>query len=264
MADISKEQPSKAVRILLEFGKSGHCIPGVLNHALRGFAQLFQLDAPWVAEKLVPLMRWGEKPETPGLWQGYLWAPRLWPDLLASTKEVLLSALANSAQVGEQAGRNLRRLFAFACLEMPDGFSDVEIQTTLRSFTPSELSSVASALKNHLENAGDGANKRWAKRVWPFIENNWPLDDGHKSPTITNTFAEMTLKVGDEFSNAVAAVTPYLTRVNERDMLPYYFKKNYQNLIEDYPEAVLQLLHLTAPEQDHVVHGMREILDKLA
>lgn len=226
-------------------------------------SQLFQLEATWVTETLIPLMQWGAKPETPGLWQGYLWGARLWPDLLLALKAALLSALEQSSAVGDQSGRNLRRLFAFACIEMPRGFSDDEIQSALRTFSSDELSSVARALDNHLQNAGDTAGDQWQKRVKPFIENHWPLDEGHKSATVTNSFAGMALKTGEMFPDAVRTLTPYLARVNEGDMLPYYFKKDYAQHIQDFPETVLELLFRTAPEQRHAIYGLREVLDQI-
>src|SRR5262245_54677354 len=62
--------------------------------------QLFQLDQHWAVAKLIPLMHMGSKEETPGLWQGYLWAPRLWPDLLMAIKRPFLDVLAHSSVLG--------------------------------------------------------------------------------------------------------------------------------------------------------------------
>lgn len=69
--------------------------------------QLFQLDRDCAVTKLIPLMHIGSKAETPGLWQGYLWAPRLWPDLLMAIKRPFLDALAHSSTLGGEHGRQL-------------------------------------------------------------------------------------------------------------------------------------------------------------
>jgi len=225
--------------------------------------QLFKLDPTWASERFIPLMQWGAKDETPGLWQGYLWAPRLGADFLACFKDVLLSALRHSSDIGGTSGRNLRRLFTFACIETPDGFSNEEIQMVLRDFSADELSNVAHAFSSHLQNSGDAANDQWSKRIKPFFLKHWPVDEDHKSEKTTNALADMSLKAGNEFEDVVETIKPHLIRVNQHGRLPYHFKTENSPHVQDYPDTVLELLFRTVSSEVHETYGLRKVLDQL-
>lgn len=226
-------------------------------------AQLFQLDPYWVVAQLIPLMHIGSKEETPGLWQGYLWAPRLWPDLLMAIKRPFLDALAHSSTLGDAHGRNLRRLFTFACLEISHGFSDAEVQSSLRALSADELADVVRVLGNHLKNAADRAEEQWTRRVRPFIDRYWPQDNAHKSPTVSAAFSDLVLKTGKEFPNAVAATKTFLTSIRDHHMLLYKLREDCAHLVEAFPDAVLELLDLTTSQTSGSHYGLREVLDRL-
>jgi hypothetical protein len=70
-------------------------------------------------------------------------------------KRSFLDALVNSSSLRDEYGRNLRRLFTFACLEIPYGFIDAEVQSSLRALAADELAEVVRALGNYLEHAAD-------------------------------------------------------------------------------------------------------------
>lgn len=225
--------------------------------------QLFQLDQNWVVEKLIPLMHVGSKAETPGLWQGYLWAPRLWPDLLMAIKRPFLDALAHSSTLGGEHGRQLRRLFTFACLEIPHGFDDAEVRSSLRALSADELADIVWALGNHLEHAADRAEEQWTKRVGPFIDRFWPQDNAHKSPAVSAAFSQLVLKTGEAFPDAVAATKKFLMASRDYDMFPYELREERAHLIEAFPDAVLEVLYLTISNAGGSHYGLREVLNHL-
>jgi hypothetical protein len=225
--------------------------------------QLFQLDQRWAAAKLIPLMHIGSKEETPGLWQGYLWAPRLWPDLLMAIKGPLLEALAHSSTLGGEYGSQLRRLFTFACLEVPHGFSDAEVQSSLRALSCDELTDVVWVLGAHLEQAADRAEEQWTKRVRPFIDRCWPRDMKHRSPAVSAAFADLVLKTGNAFPSAVAATDNFLIAMRDSTILLYQLREAHSDLVEAFPDAVLKLLHLTTSQENGSHYGLREVLARL-
>jgi hypothetical protein len=226
--------------------------------------QLFQLDQRWVVAKLIPLMHVGAKEETPGLWQGYLWAPRLWPDLLMAIKEPFVDLLAQSSTLGGEYGSQLRRLFTVSCLEIPHGFSDAEVQSSLRALSADELADVVWALGAHLDHAADRAEEQWTRRVRPFIDRYWPQDCAHRSPALSVAFSELVLKTGNEFLSAVAATKNFLTPMRDSHVLLYRLGEDCSHLVKAFPDAVLELLYLTAPQADGVHYGLREVLDCLS
>jgi hypothetical protein len=223
--------------------------------------QLFQLDQHWTVTKLIPLMHFGSKEETPGLWQGYLWAPRLCPDLLMALKRPLLGALAHSSALGREHGRMLRRLFTSACLEIPHGFDDAEVRSSLRALSADELANVVWVLGDHLKHAAERAKEQWVGRVYPFIDRYWPQDNEHKSPAVSVAFANLVLKTGNAFPNAVSATKKFLTPVPDNHTLLYRLREDCSHLVEEFPDTVLDLLYLTASQAGG--YGLREVLDRL-
>jgi hypothetical protein len=140
-------------------------------------------------------------------------APRLWPDLLMAIKGPSLDMLAQSSTLGSEYGTQLRLLFTFACLEMPHGFSDAEVRSSLGALSADELADVVWALGAHLEHAADRAEEQWARRVCPFINRYWPQDNAHRSPAVSAAFSDLVLKTGNEFPSAVAATNNFLRRM---------------------------------------------------
>jgi len=224
---------------------------------------LFQLDRNWAVTKLIPLMHIGSKEETPGLWQGYLWAPRLWPDLLMAIKRPLLDALAHSSLLGGEHGRELRRLFTFACLEIPHGFDDAEVQSSLRALAADELADVVWALGDHLEYGADRAEEQWRRRVCPLIDRHWPQDNAHRSSAVSAAFSELLLKTGQEFPSAVAGIKKFLMPISDHPRLPYKLRQDSLHLIEAFPDDVLEVLSLTMSNAGGSPYGLREVLDLL-
>jgi len=205
----------------------------------------------------------GSREETPGLWQGYLWAPRLWPDLLLAIKGPFLEALAHSSTLGGEHGHQLRRLFTFACLEILQAFSEAEVRSSLRVLSADELTDIVWALGNHLEHTVDRAEEQWARRVRPFIDRYWPHDHAHKSAAVSAAFADLVLKTGNAFPSAVAATKKFLIPVGDSDMLPYKLGEDSAHFVAAFPEAVLELLDLTTSNAGGSHYGLREVLERL-
>jgi hypothetical protein len=150
------------------------------------------------------------------------------------------------------------------CLEMPHGFSDAEVRSSLRALLADELADVVWALGTHLDHAADRAEEQWTRRVRPFIDRYWPQDKDHKSPALSAAFAELALKMGNEFPGAVAATKNFLTTMRDSHVLLYRLGEDCSHLVKAFPDAMLDLLDLTAPQADGANYGLREVLDCLS
>jgi hypothetical protein len=150
------------------------------------------------------------------------------------------------------------------CLEMPHGFSDAEVRSSLRALLADELADVVWALGAHLDHAADRAEEQWTRRVRPFIDRYWPQDYAHRSPALSAAFSELVLKTGNEFLSAVAATKNFLTPMRDSHVLLYRLGEDCSHLVKAFPDAVLELLYLTAPQADGAHYGLREVLDCLS
>ena len=146
---------------------------------------------------------------------------------------------------------------------MPNSFSDAEVQSSLRALSPDELSDVVWALGAHLDHAADRAEEQWTRRVRPFIDRYWPQDYAHKSPALSATFAELALKTGDEFPSAVASTKNFLMAMRDSNILLYRLGEKCSHFVKTFPDAVLDLLYLTALQADGAHYGLRKVLDCL-
>jgi len=146
---------------------------------------------------------------------------------------------------------------------MPHGFSDAEVRSSLRAFSVDELAAVVRALGAHLDHAADRAEEQWTRRVRPFIDRYWPQDNAHKSPALSAAFAELVLKAGNEFPSAVAAIKNFLMAMRDSGGLLYRLGEECSHLVKAFPDAVLDLLYLTAPQADGAHYGLRKVLDSL-
>src|SRR5262249_30214297 len=151
----------------------------------------------------------------------------------------------------------------FAYLEIPHGFNDAEVLSSLRALSADELADIVRALGNHLEHATDRAEEQWTRRVHPFIDRYWPQDNAHKSPTVSAAFSDLMLKTGKEFPSAVAATKKFLTPIRDHHMLLYKLRQDCAHLVEAFPDTVLELLYLMTAQTSGSHYGLREVLDRL-
>ena len=88
-------------------------------------------------------------------------------------------------------------------------------------------------------------------------------DNAHKSPAVSAAFSDLALKTGNAFPYAVAATQKFLMANRDYNMFPYKLRGDHAHLVEAFPDAVLELLYLTAPQTGSSHYGLQEILDRM-
>ncbi len=84
---------------------------------------LFRVDQCWTEEHLLPLFDWRiNSSEAKGVWEGFLWAPRLYKPLLVALKPQFLETANHYAEL-DKCGSQLARFLTYVALERVDGYT---------------------------------------------------------------------------------------------------------------------------------------------
>jgi hypothetical protein len=145
---------------------------------------LHGLDRDWAKDTLISRMilpRQKPTNEARALWQGYLWAPQLNPELLKDLKPALLQALTSNLEF--RGDDNLFRLFADLLLKAPEKLSSEERQRVFRDMPVDGLVACAHYWRQVLQGAPEGAVKTWKEKIGPLIKSYWPVTNAKVTPT---------------------------------------------------------------------------------
>jgi hypothetical protein len=211
---------------------------------------LFAIDQKWTKTNLLPYFKWNENIEATAMWHGYLWSPRISPDLLAIIKTDMLKALLNKEQLGD-ASDQICQLFAITCLEFPETFRTNEMREALKSVDENARSEISEVIYRRLEEAGKKREIFWNNRIKPWIVSVWPKDRAMLEDSSTRGLALTATAAGDEFEDAVKTICNYLKRIERFSFVVHNLESQIiegKSLTEKYPNAALMLLDKIIPD----------------
>lgn len=228
---------------------------------------LFAIDQEWCRSNLLQYFDWEKSREARQVWEGYLWTPRINPDLLAAIKKDMLRALAQKDQLGDHA-RQLCQLFMISSLEFPDGFTHKEIREAVRNTDSKGRAELADTLRRRVAEAGKESASFWANRAEPWIDSLWPKDRALMDTSTSKAFALASIAAGNAFERAVKTILKYVVRVNDPSLVVHQLesaKINEEPIAIVYPKSVLQLLDsIIADDAKWPSQEWRAVLDQIA
>ncbi|HEY2918093.1 MAG TPA: hypothetical protein VGK77_03760, partial [Candidatus Binatia bacterium] len=203
---------------------------------------LFMADRKWVDDNLLPHFDWKtDAREARGTWEGYLWSPRMSQDLLEVMKVSFLDTANHYAELGKH-GTQYSSLLATVALNYGDTLSSQELRTALNALPVVGLAAIAKSLAQSLVDAGDRHAEQWQNRIRPFIEGVWPKSAEKQSSEAASPFAQVCIRSGNKFPEAVKVVSPFLKRTKNYDLAVMQFSES--DLACTYPAGALDLLDL--------------------
>ncbi|MBT4700888.1 MAG: hypothetical protein HOB79_07390 [Rhodospirillaceae bacterium] len=224
---------------------------------------LFRVDQRWTEDALIKRMdiKIQDRFEA-GLWEGYLWSPRIHDDLLEVLKPSFLRILENLDCISKRVAENAPKLFISIAVPPDRGVSTNEALTVLQNLTPENLAAAAEMLKDLLSSSGDKSPVLWRETIGPWFKKAWPKNANAKTAKISAKLASMSLATGSAFSEAVDAVEGYLQPEKWGDILSRIKKLNLQ---QHYPEASWKLIQRVIGEETQIVEReLPEILEEIA
>ncbi|MGN7937302.1 anti-phage defense-associated sirtuin Dsr1 [Pseudomonas sp. 22447] len=223
---------------------------------------LFRVDSEWTTRQLLPLLNWDLDPvEAKGVWEGFLWSPRLYAPLLEAFKTEFLQTTRHYDELGEHS-QQFAGFFTYAAIDPIESYSVDELRTALHALPTEGLDEAAQALSQALEGAADQREEYWENRILPFWKEIWPKDRDRKTVRISESLARLTLAAGERFPSAVDAVADWLCPVEHPYFIVSTLKKS--TFCKRFPAAALKLLSLIIDDNRWVIKELRECLKSMS
>ncbi len=172
---------------------------------------LFRIDREWTEYALLRRMD-SENSDIfeAGLWEGYLWSPRIHDDLLEPLKPLFFRILENLDLISERVREHAPQLFIDISVPPDRGVTTKEAQEVLQDMPTKHLAEAARRLMHMLSGAGDKAPVLWRKTIEPWFKEAWPKHRKAKSSETSSNLAWMAIETGDAFPDAVNTIKDQL------------------------------------------------------
>jgi len=222
---------------------------------------LFRVDRVWTEQKLLPLFRWTNPEVAKGLWDGFLWSPRLYQPLLLTFKATFLETAQHYADLGEHR-RQYPAFLTFVALGPTEGYSVDELRSAFAALPQEALEESAQALAQALEGAAEQREDYWKHRVQPFLRSIWPKSRELATPQLSQSFARLAIASRGEFPAAMMSVEHWLQPLEQSHFIVHLLKQS--GLCSKYPELAMRLLDKLVGESDWAPSELRECLREVS
>ena len=221
---------------------------------------LFRVDPQWTEQYLLPLFSWINSAEAKGVWEGFLWSPRLYQPLLTAFKQQLLETARHYADLGEHRQQFVTFL-TYAALGPTEGFTVEELRTAFSALPIDGLEKSVHALSQALEGAADQREEYWKNRVHPFWKQVWPKSRDLATPRIAESLIRLIIAANDEFPAALAEVHEWLRPIEPIEHPHFAVHQLHESgLCRRYPKDALSLLSAVIVSQPSVPMQLRPCL----
>ena len=222
---------------------------------------LFRVDRAWTESFLLPLFDWTNYPfEAKGVWEGFLWSPRLYRPLLLAFKNQFLDTAKHYDDLGEHA-QQYAAFLTYAALGPLEGYTAKEFRSAFKELPIRGLEDSAQALTQALEGAAEQKEVYWENRVLPFWRDVWPKSKQLVTPAIADSLASLAIASGKEFPAALASVQDWLLPIGHPHSVLH--DMNESSVCSDYPSDALLLLSLTIEDQSWIPSDLKSCLSKI-
>jgi hypothetical protein len=220
----------------------------------------FRVDRPWTELNLLPLFSWSNRAEAKGMWEGFLWSPRLYSPLLRAFKTQLLETANYYADLGEHRKR-FASFLTYAALGPTEGYNVEELRTAFGALPHDGYEESAQALSRALEGSGDQREDYWENRVQPFWQQIWPKSRELATPRIAESLARLTIAARGKFPAAFAAVQNWLLPLEHPNYVVHLLHES--GLCFRFPTDALRLLNAVIIDQQWAPMELGKCLDEI-
>lgn len=209
---------------------------------------LYAGDPVWTTQKLLPLFNWETNPaEVRGLWEGYLWTPRINAELLDAFKSSFLATAHEYNDLGKH-GSQYASLLTVVALELGPHFTKPELRDAFNALPQQGLAESAKMLARSVEGVEDRSEEYWNNRVKPLIESIWPKTHEKRSNCESTALARVCVHTQSLFPEAMNLLKPLLTKTKDFSLPLHELVES--GLAERYPLEALSLLGAIVDENE--------------
>lgn len=222
---------------------------------------LFRVDPTWTKTHLLPPMRWKtDAVEAAALWEGFLWSPRLHRGFLFAVRDDFLDCANHYGELKEHA-HQYATFVTYAALDIGDGYTPADFRAAIASLPIDGFTTVARALAQAVEGAGEKREEYWVGRVAPFLHDIWPKSANLKSASISDALARASIAAGGKFPEAVAAVLDWLMPIEHPEYVVHRLHQSGMAL--GFPRDALALLDVLVKDQPWAPTGLLPCLSAI-
>jgi hypothetical protein len=221
---------------------------------------LFRVDRMWVESYLLPIFSWQNCSEAKGVWEGFLWSPRLYKPLLDAFKENFLNTAEHYDALGEHRHQYVQ-LLTLAALEVKDGFTTAEFQSAIDHLPSEGLVSVVQALKQALDGAADQREAYWENRILPFWQGIWPKSRNRSSPRVSDLLAQLIITSETSFPKALQMVQDWLEPIDNLYYVLHLLEGS--SLCTQFPQQAIEFLSIIINSQPFIPQELRTCLNDI-
>ena len=209
---------------------------------------LFRVDPEWTTMNLLPFFDWNkDKLEARAVWEGFLWAPRLYEPLIVSMKSFFLETAAHYDDLGKH-DTQYASLFTLSILEFKDVFSVNDLRSAFSKLPTKGVDASARFIVRALRDAGNKRADYWQHRVKPFVAKIWPKSAAYRSASASVSLAQVCVAAGESFSDAVSKVLELLVQSESYDLVVRDLAQT--DICQRYPKDALKLLDAIVDESE--------------
>ena len=227
---------------------------------------IFFVDPDWSERHLAPLLsRTRVQNEWEQMWLGFMWSPRVSPNLFTVIKREFLDVLGHLDEFEENEARRIVELLGYLLVPADTYLTKTETKRTLTALEPRWLNVVVHSLMSQLENAGENdAPKMWREQMAPWFDAAWPRTRQAKDGNVSAALAEMAVYCFDAVPDYVENIEPFIGAADTQRIGDYIYKLRNTSRHKAYPEATLKLLSLVVREQPlYMGADFREVLSDI-
>jgi hypothetical protein len=221
---------------------------------------LFRVDLTWTIKHLLPLFSWDNPGEARGVWEGFLWSPRIYQPLMMAFKPHFLASASHYADLGEHR-QQFAAFLTYAALRPIEGYVADDFRSAVGTLPQEGLEQSAQALSQALEGAADQREEYWQNHIQPFWLNVWPKSRDLASPRIAELLSRLIIAARAEFPAALDAMADWLQPIEH----PFYIVRllHESGLCKRFPEHALRLLSIMIVDQQWMPSELVKCLDEI-
>lgn len=221
---------------------------------------LFRVDRTWTERHLLPLFNWNDPDEAKGVWDGFLWSPRLYQPLLIALKPHFLESANHYTDLGEHR-QQYAAFLTYVALGPADGYTVDEFRSAIGTLPQDGLEEAAQALLQALEGAADQREDYWENRVQPFWNQVWPKSRAFATPRIAELLSRLLIATRGKFPEALASIEAWLQPIEHPDYVVHALHES--GICRSFPSDALRLLGAIIADQRWAPRELGQCLDEI-
>jgi hypothetical protein len=239
---------------------------GVFRHARVILASripgLYSVDRDWTIEHLLPLLDWSaSESQAAAAWRGFLWSPRITPDLFSAIRTALFATSAHYLSLGESA-RQYAGILTLLALNYRHETATSDLRASFEKLPDEGLSQSAWTIWRQFKSDGEQRHLYWKNRGETFFKEVWP-DPPRNGPSqsVSDSLARVLVSTGDEFPQAMSTLRSWLVKLDDADFV--LREALASRLPNRFPQQALDLAHLIVGPNSWGPHALPVFLDEV-